>query len=101
MKELNNIEVNDPVRVLSVKNQWQQALYYLINWDEFSLADVIHDAMFYKFQTRLGEIEQEYNVTLCERNRKNFTNRFGKESSHTVYKCIDKEKCRELFYKYD
>jgi hypothetical protein len=88
------------MKTLRVNNQWQQALYYLINLDSFSLADVIHDSMFYKFQTRLGEIEQEHGI-ICTRERKEFTNRFGRKSNHTVYSCIDKEKVLELFNKYN
>ncbi len=43
-----------------VTNQHQQVLYYLVNWDKFSLKDVILDSMFYKFQARLSEIELEH-----------------------------------------
>ena len=85
---------------LRVNNQWQQALYYLINWDSFSLADVIKDSLFYKFGTRIGEIEQVHGI-ICTRERKEFTNRFGRKSNHTVYSCIDKQKALDIYSKYD
>jgi len=88
------------MKTLRVNNQWQQALYYLINWDYFSLADVIKDSMFYKFQTRIGEIEKEHGI-ICSRERKSFTNRFGHESSHNIYSCLDKEKALKIFEYYN
>ena len=42
------------------KNQHQLPLYYLYNWDSFSLKDVINDSMFFKFQTRLSELEKKH-----------------------------------------
>ena len=79
------------------RNQHQQVLWYLINWDfPFSLSTVITDSHFYKFQTRLGELEQRYG-TLVERTRKPFKNRFGKKGSLTYYKVKDRQKCLKLF----
>ena len=43
------------------KNQHQLALYYLYNRNDFSLKDLINDSMFFKFQTRLSEIETNLN----------------------------------------
>lgn len=84
---------------MKTKNQHQQALWYLINWKSFSLMDLINDSMFFKFQTRLSEIEQE-NGIVAERSRVKFTNRFGRKSSYYVYDCLDVEKCKELINKY-
>lgn len=81
------------------QNNHQQVLWYLINWKEFSLADVINDSMFYKFQTRLSEIEREHGVISTKTNQ-NYTNKFGQKTHYTIYKCIDKKKTRELILKY-
>lgn len=84
------------------KNQHQQVLFYLYNWDEFSLKDVINDSMFYKFQTRLSDIENRYCCFIANREKVDFTNRFGRKSNYNVYSaCIPKEKLIELFNKYD
>lgn len=84
---------------MEISNQWQQALWYLINWKSFSLSEVINDSMFYKFQSRLSEIESEHGE-ICERSTKVFTNRFGRTSKCTIYECIDVDKARELILKY-
>ena len=79
-----------------MKNQHQQVLWYLINWDRwFSLKDVIIDSMFYKFQTRLSDLELKYG-SLTERKDEKFRNRFGRKSSHTLYRAKDIEQLKEL-----
>jgi hypothetical protein len=85
---------------MKVNNQWQEAIYYLIKWDKFSLKDVINDSMFYKFQTRLGEIEAEHG-TLVERGKQSFTTKHNKSRKYTTYKAIDKEKLKEIFKLYE
>jgi hypothetical protein len=85
---------------MKATNQWQEALYYLINWNEFSIMDLIQDSMFIKFQTRLSEIENEHGV-ITSKERKDFVNRFNKKSNYVVYKCTDKEKAKELFKLYE
>ena len=82
-----------------MKNQHQQVLWYLINWNEFSLKDIINDSMFYKFQTRLSDIELEYG-TITEKTKAKFTNRFGRKSQYTIYKCKNKELAKQLIDKY-
>ncbi len=82
-----------------IKNQHQQVLWYLINWDSFSLMDLIKDSMFIKFQTRLSEIESEHG-SLTTKTRVNFINRFGNTSSYLVYQCSNKEKSKLLIDKY-
>lgn len=83
------------------KNQHQQVLWYLYNWNEFSLKDVIVDSMFHKFQTRLSEIESEIMITIAKRERKEFTNKFGNKGSYLIYSAIDKEQIKKLFEKYN
>jgi len=84
---------------MEIANQHQQALWYLINWKSFSLTEVIDDSRFHKFQTRLGEIEQEHGE-ICERSTRKFINRFGRKSKYTVYECSNINKARELIIKY-
>lgn len=83
----------------NVKNQHQQVLWYLINWDEFSFLDIVKDSMCLKFQTRLSEIENEYG-SLTEKRKEVFINRFDRISRYTVYKCTDKNRAKELMNKY-
>ena len=80
-------------------NQKQQTLWYLLNWDSFSLADVIKDSMFHKFQTRLSEIENEHGA-ITKKTKQFFLNRFGRKSDYLIYSCTDKEKANELFKTY-
>lgn len=81
-------------------NQHQQVLWYLINWKyKFSLANVINHNMFYKFQTRLSDIELKHgNIT--EKERVKFVNVFKVNSSFTCYKCVDVDKAKKLFKLY-
>lgn len=85
---------------MEAKNQHQQVLWYLYNWDYFSLKDVINDSMFFKFQSRLSEIEAKENKELAKRERLSFTNRFGNKSSFNVYKTEDKQYIKDIFNKY-
>ena len=78
------------------KNQHQLAIWYLIQFPIVSLKFVIHDSMFWKFQTRLSEIEAEHG-TLVNRRRVKFINRFGNQSSYITYSCINKEKARLIY----
>ena len=82
------------------KNQYQLVLYYLYNKDNFSLRDLINDSMFFKFQTRLSEIEKKINKSIATRERVRFTNRFGVKSSYNIYNAIDKNKIKELYEDY-
>ena len=61
------------------KKQKQQVIWYLYNWNEFSLKDVIEDSLFHKFQTRLNEIESKFGV-ITKKVRHSFTNRFIRKS---------------------
>ena len=52
------------------KNQHQLVLWYLLNFkDPFSLKEVINDSMFFKFQTRLGEIETKHGEITIKKQR--------------------------------
>jgi hypothetical protein len=87
------------IRMKDVKNQHQQVLYYLINHNGWvTLKHVINLDWFHKFQTRLGELEDEHGQ-LVERKWFQFINRFGRKSRFLGYKAIDKKKCIELFNK--
>lgn len=81
-------------------NQHQQILWYLINWKTFSLKELINDSLFYKAQTRLGEIESREGITIAERTQVKFINKFGNRAYYNTYTCIDEKKCIELFKLY-
>ena len=83
---------------MTPKDQHQDALYYLIKWEWFSLKDLINDSMFFKFQSRLSTLEKKYGQ-LARRKRVKFINKFGRKSSYYLYKAIDKNKCLEIFNK--
>jgi len=78
------------------KNQHQLTLYYLYNWDSFSLKDVINDSMFFKFQTRLSELEKKHG-TLATRTKKTFKNRFNRSSDYNEYKAINKNQILNIY----
>ena len=80
----------------TLKNQHEQVLWYLYNWDSFSLKDIINDSFFHKFQTRLSELENKYGE-LTVKTRKKFINRFGNKSSYYIYKQISNEKTLEIW----
>jgi hypothetical protein len=80
------------------KKQAQQVIWYLYNWDNFSMKDVIIDSMFYKFQARLHEIELKFGI-ITNKTRHNFKNKFGNKGSYFTYNAIDKIKLLDLFYR--
>jgi len=82
------------------KNQHQLAIWYLITFDAISLKFVINDSMFFKFQTRLSEIESDLMKNIATRERVRFTNRFGHSSSYNVYSAIDKDYLKKIFDSY-
>ena len=80
------------------KKQRQLVLWYLINYSHMAitLSYVIKDSMFYKFQTRLSDLEKKYGQ-LAERKTFRFTNRFGHQGKHYGYKAIDVNRCKEIY----
>ncbi len=82
-------------------NSHQQVIYYLHEIEEaFSLKTVINSSMFFKFQSRLGEIEQKHG-TIATRKRILFTNRFGNNGSYNVYyRSVSKQRLEQLFNLY-
>ncbi len=83
------------------KNQHQAAIFYLYTLNfAFSLKTVIDSSMFFKFQSRLGEIESEHG-TLATRERILFTNKYGNKSSYNVYyRSVSKQRLEQLFNLY-
>ena len=84
------------IPVIPPQNQQAEALYYLITKDSVTLMDVINESGLYKFQTRLGEVEQEYGQ-LAERIKESFTNKFNRKGNYFRYKSIDKERLIEVY----
>jgi len=64
------------------------------------MLDVIKDSLFYKFTTRLSDIENEYGE-IAFRERKEFVNRFGHKSSYNVYSAYSKIQCEEIYQLYE
>jgi hypothetical protein len=82
------------------KNQHQLALWYLYYYNDFDLKFVINDSMFFKFQTRLSEIECRSMTKIAKRTPKQFVNRFGRKSTYFLYSALDKQKLIKLFKDY-
>ena len=79
------------------KTQHQLVLWYLYNWEEpFSLKDIINDSMFFKFQTRLSELEKKHGL-LSIKKRVKFKNRFGNRSSYLKYSAISDENILRIY----
>lgn len=78
-------------------NQRELVLYYLITRKEISTKDAINDSMFFKFNTRLSELECDLSEQIANRREVKFTNRFGHNSSYLVYSAVDKEKLIEMY----
>ena len=95
MKTQESIEAYDKIKP---KNQYELVLFYLLKRDKFSLKDLINDSMFFKFQTRLSELEKEYGQ-LAKRESVPFVNRFGHKSIYYVYSAIDKNKLLSVYNK--
>ena len=77
-------------------NQHELTLWYLFNKDAFSLREVINDSMFFKFQTRLSELEKEHGL-LAKRTKVKFTNRFQHSGVYYLYEAIDKQKVLSIY----
>lgn len=78
------------------KNQKTLVLWHLINKTTVSQVDVITEDMFWKFNTRLSELEAKYGA-IANRKRLPFTNRFGHKGGYLIYSAIDRDKCIELY----
>lgn len=80
------------------KNQHELVLFYLYSRNFFTLKDLIEDSMFFKFQTRLSDLEKIHGK-LANRVRFSFVNRFGHHGSYFVYSAIDKSKILSIYNK--
>jgi hypothetical protein len=89
----------DDVILLPPKNQHALVIYTLLKPPpELSMGWFMAVYKTHKFSNRLSEIEARYNKLLVSRTRKQFTNRFGHNSSYTVYTpCQPKEVYLELY----
>ena len=78
-------------------NQHSEVIYHVFMKYGFSLKDVINESMFFKFQTRLSEIEAKHG-RITKKMRVKFTNKFGRKSSYLkYYKCVSNDRLLELF----
>ena len=97
-----NMRSKNIIQTKLPKNQHSLVLYYLLNYTGFSLKDVINDSMFFKFQTRLSEIENEIGYKIAKRVKKKFINRFKRKSKFNLYFLSLKDnEANELFKKYN
>lgn len=85
------------VKNLKPKNQKQLAIFYLLENSKVNMKFVINDSLFFKFNTRLSEIENTHGV-ITTKERVKFKNRFNRDSSYLDYSlAISKEKAVKLF----
>jgi hypothetical protein len=77
------------------KTQKEQVLWYLLNYKEVDQKFVINDAFFWKFNTRLSELENEHGV-FTKKSFKHFTNRFGNAGKYYVYSLRDRKKALNI-----
>jgi hypothetical protein len=82
------------------KNQHAAVLWYLITEPIFTMKTVINDSMFFKFQSRLSEIEQKHG-TIANRERVKFRNKFGNKGSCNMYSAIDVDQLKQLYKEYN
>lgn len=80
-------------------NQHELVLWYLLTHHKFSLKDVINEFMFFKFQTRLSELESKFGI-LAKREPQRFTNRFGYTGNYNLYSAIDKKALVKIYENY-
>jgi hypothetical protein len=79
-------DIVEGVTIPAPNNQHELVLYTLIYPPkELSMAYWMNAYKSHKFSSRLGELEKKLSTTLVERKQKSFTNRFGHDSSYTVY----------------
>ena len=79
-------------------NQKQQVIYYLYNYESVTMKFVINDSMFYKFTTRLSEIENELGYEITNKVPVKFISKFGKKTDFKNYsKCVSDIKLKEIF----
>jgi len=85
---------------MKITNSYQEAIYYLMTMTNFSLADVISDSMFFKWQTRLSDIESDHGV-IASRTKRQFTNQFGRISTYNIYNAsVTQKRLTEIFNSY-
>ncbi len=85
---------------MRITNTYQEAIYDLMTMSNFSLADVIHESMFYKFQSRLSDVESDHGI-IAKRTKRQFTNQFGRKSDYNVYNaCVSQKILTEIFNSY-
>ncbi len=77
------------------RTQKEQVLWYLLNHKEVDQKFVINDAFFWKFNTRLSELENQFGV-FTKKTFKHFTNRFGNSGKYYVYSLSDEKKALEI-----
>jgi len=81
-------------------NQKQDVIDYLYNYESVTMKFVINDSLFYKFTTRLSEIEKVHGK-ITNKTPIKFINKFGRKSDFKMYsKCVSDERLKEIFNSY-
>ena len=79
-------------------NQNQQVIWYLYNYKKLTMKFIITDSLFWKFNTRLSEIENKLGFSITHKKRVEFINKFGRNSTYLEYsKSVPRKKLLELF----
>jgi hypothetical protein len=83
------------------KNQKQLVIYYLYNYESITMKFVIDDSLFYKFNTRLSEMEKKLGYEITHKDPVKFISRFGHKSRFKKYSNrVSDKKLIELFDSY-
>jgi len=77
------------------KTQKEQVLWYLLNYKEVDQKMVINDSFFWKFNTRLSELENEFG-TFTNKRFMHFTNRFGHAGKYYVYSLANEDLVKKI-----
>ena len=72
------------------KTQAQLVMWYLFNHKEVDQKFVINHSFFWKFNTRLSELENKFG-TFTKKEYKSFTNRFNHKGKYLVYSISNKD----------
>ena len=84
------------------RNDKAKALYYLIDWNNFSLVDIINRNMFYKWQTRINELESELMTVLVTKTKIHYLDEFKVDRSYFRYnKAKTTNELVEIYNKYN
>ena len=86
------------------RNDKARALYFLIEMNNFSLADVINkdNSMFYKWGVRIHELEAELNTVLVTMTKVHYLDKWKTDRSYNKHnKAKPKQELISIYNKYN